>query len=586
MPELNDHELLAEFARGVSETAFAALVARHVNLVYAAALRHTGNRHHAEEITQAVFIILARKAGGLRRGTVLSGWLYQTARLTAANFRKGEIRRQRREQEAFMQSTLNEPDAAAWEEIAPLLDEAMGRLGETDRNAIVLRFFENKTASEVAATLQLKEAAAHKRVARGLEKLRRFFTKRGVVLTAAAIGGALAANSVQAAPAGLAVSTIAAAKGVALTGSISATVNGALKLMAWAKLKAAAIVAAVGILAVGTGAIAIKVATASPAASAGGPIKFEAFLQHTPTITKAVFLWEPHNPEGARETIFLARHDEAGTLLYTITNVTDQRSEHALGIFNGVPWYLAHQSPQGQLRATSFDELYLGFESHGQLAQAYFGVLAGGGVPNINRDRPVVWDKGRNRFLVTLKDAYGVELPAVIKLEYSDGLPASASVEAPAGGTPMYRVKYEYDKNFRDGMFPVQYTTTRASENETMWIVRLQQLEVSVGRLPASEMDPRLLFNVGNDGQPVRIRTPGDDGTSVSEFRQNQPSPGQASGAPLAGRPASRLHFSATVDPPRPTWSAFWRIVLISAVCLLAATGWWAWRRKAKGLSL
>ncbi len=182
MPELNDHELLAEFARNESEAAFAALVARHVNLVYTAALRHTGNRHHAEEITQAVFIILARKAGGLRRGTVLSGWLYQTARLTAANFMKGEIRRQRREQEAYMQSTLNEPDAAAWEEIAPLLDEAMGRLGETDRNAIVLRFFENKTASEVAATLQMNESAAHKRVTRGLEKTASVLhqTRRGI----------------------------------------------------------------------------------------------------------------------------------------------------------------------------------------------------------------------------------------------------------------------------------------------------------------------------------------------------------------------------------------------------------------------
>ena len=175
MTELDDHELLAEFARNESEAAFAALVARYVNLVYAAALRFTGNPHHAEEITQAVFIILARKAGSLRRGTVLSGWLYQTARLTAANFVKGEVRRQRREQEAFMQSTLTEPDAAAWEKIAPLLDEAMGRLGESDRNAVVLRLFENKTAQEVATTLKLNEGAARKRVSRALEKLRKYF---------------------------------------------------------------------------------------------------------------------------------------------------------------------------------------------------------------------------------------------------------------------------------------------------------------------------------------------------------------------------------------------------------------------------
>src|ERR1035438_7828183 len=115
MSELNDHELLDEFARGESEAAFAELARRHVNLVYSAALRFSGNPHHAEEIAQAVFIILARKAGRLSSGVVLSGWLYQTARLTAANFVKGEIRRQEREQEAYMQSSLNEPGAAAWE---------------------------------------------------------------------------------------------------------------------------------------------------------------------------------------------------------------------------------------------------------------------------------------------------------------------------------------------------------------------------------------------------------------------------------------------------------------------------------------
>src|SRR5512133_562350 len=199
MTEPNDAELLAQYARSESEAAFASLVARYVNLVYSAALRFTGNAHHAQEITQAVFIILARKAGSLRRGTTpLSGWLYQTARLTAANFVKGEIRRQRREQESYMRSTLSEPDSAAWEQIAPLLEEAMGQLSETDRNVIVLRFFENKTAQGVAATLKLNEAAAHKRVSRALEKLRNYFMKRGVTLSATLIAGAVSANSVQA----------------------------------------------------------------------------------------------------------------------------------------------------------------------------------------------------------------------------------------------------------------------------------------------------------------------------------------------------------------------------------------------------
>jgi RNA polymerase sigma factor (sigma-70 family) len=238
MTELDDHELLADYVRSASEAAFAALVARYVNLVHSAALRFTGNPHHAEEITQAVFIILARKAGSLPRSVVVSGWLYQSARLTAANFVKGEIRRQNREQEAYMQSTLNEPEAKAWRQIGPLLEEAMGSLGETDRNAVVLRFFENKSAREVAATLKLKEEAAHKRVHRAVEKLRRFFTKRGIALSGAAIAGAVSANSVQAAPAGLAAAAATAAvKGTLLSATITTLVKGTMKTMTWMKLK-------------------------------------------------------------------------------------------------------------------------------------------------------------------------------------------------------------------------------------------------------------------------------------------------------------------------------------------------------------
>ncbi len=259
MPELNDHELLAEFARTESEPAFAALAARHVNLVYSTARRFTGNPDSAEEITQAVFIILARKAAQLSPRTVLSGWLYQTARLTAANFVKGEIRRQRREQEAYMQSTLSEPGAAAWEQIAPLLDEAMGRLGETDRNAVVLRFFENKTAAEVGAALKLTEAAAHMRVNRALEKLRTFFTKRGVTLTVAIVAGAVSANSVQAAPTGLVAAVAAtAAKGAAVSATLTILVKGTMQTITWLEHKFAIGVGVAALLAGGVVTVAIS----------------------------------------------------------------------------------------------------------------------------------------------------------------------------------------------------------------------------------------------------------------------------------------------------------------------------------------
>ena len=254
MPEADDYQLIVAFARGQSEPAFAALVARHINLVYSTALRFTGNPHHAQEITQAVFIILAQKAGKLSSHVVLSGWLYQAARLTAANFVKSEARRQRREQEAYMESALNEPSEEAWREIGPLLDEAMGGLGEADRNAVVLRYFENKTAAETAAVLHLTEAAVHKRVGRALEKLRRFFSKRGVGSTTALIAGVIAASSVHAAPAALANAVTAAAmtNGTAASTSTLTLIKAALKLMAWTKAKTAIVAGIAVILTAGT----------------------------------------------------------------------------------------------------------------------------------------------------------------------------------------------------------------------------------------------------------------------------------------------------------------------------------------------
>ncbi|HEY5043207.1 MAG TPA: sigma-70 family RNA polymerase sigma factor [Verrucomicrobiae bacterium] len=205
-------ELVREFARDNSEAAFTELVRRHLNLVYSVARRCTGNDGDAHDVTQAVFIILARKAAGLREKTLLTGWLYETTRFAAARLLRTNARRHAREQEAYMQSTLNEADhAAVWEKLAPHLEAAMGKLAERDRALLVLRFYENKTGPEAAALLGIREDAAHKRVTRAIEKLRKFFAQRGVTLSGAAIAGAVSANSIQAAPAGLAAIISAAA---------------------------------------------------------------------------------------------------------------------------------------------------------------------------------------------------------------------------------------------------------------------------------------------------------------------------------------------------------------------------------------
>ena len=254
MSELDDHQLLAEFLQRGSETAFTELVSRHAGLVFSTAFRFCGNSHHAEEITQAVFIILARKAGTLSSRVVVSGWLYQTARLTAANFVKGEIRRQRREQEVVMQSNRPESDSVAWEKIAPLLDEAMGALGETDRNAVLLRYFENRTSPEIGAALRMNEETARKRVNRALEKLRQFFAKRGLTVSGAALSGAISTHSIQPVSAVLVknLSAVALAKGAAASTSTLTLIKGALKIMAWTKAKTAIVAGAVVLLAAGT----------------------------------------------------------------------------------------------------------------------------------------------------------------------------------------------------------------------------------------------------------------------------------------------------------------------------------------------
>jgi RNA polymerase sigma factor (sigma-70 family) len=262
MPESDDITLLKQYVEG-DESAFAVLVERYVHLVYSTALRQVGNPSHAEEITQAVFIILAQKAKSLGPRTILSGWLYQAARLAAANYLRSEIRRQKREQEAYMESLLNEPTPNLWQQIAPLLDDAMGHLSENDRNVVVLRFFQNQSAAEIGDALGIDSAAAQKRITRAVGRLRKFFAKRSVTHSVELITGAISANSVQAAPVALAksVTAVAIAKGVAASGPTLVLAKGVLKAMAWAKVKMAFGITAGILLAAGATTLVISQTT-------------------------------------------------------------------------------------------------------------------------------------------------------------------------------------------------------------------------------------------------------------------------------------------------------------------------------------
>ncbi|HTV39143.1 MAG TPA: sigma-70 family RNA polymerase sigma factor [Candidatus Sulfotelmatobacter sp.] len=253
MSDAPDAELLEQFARNHSEAAFAKLVERYIGLVYSTAFRKTSNPQQAEDITQAVFIILARKAGSLGPKTVLPAWLHHTARLTAANLQRAELRRIRREQEVYMQSTLSEsaPDAL-WHKLSPLLDDAVDSLGKADRDAIVLRFFENKNFTEVGGTIGTTEQAARMRLNRALGKLCKYFSRRGVNSTTAVIAGAISANSVQAAPPALvkSVTAIALAKGAGASAATLALAKGTLSFVSWAK--ATLLVGTVAVVTVGS----------------------------------------------------------------------------------------------------------------------------------------------------------------------------------------------------------------------------------------------------------------------------------------------------------------------------------------------
>lgn len=256
MENLDDMGLVSAYAATGSEDAFAALVSRHLGFVYSTALRSVRNASLAEDISQAVFIILARKAKSMRKDTILPAWLYRTTRYASADALDREIRRLRREREAFAnQSAAADENESAWHQISPVLDEALATLGDKDRTAIILRFLEERNLKDVGRALGTGENTAGMRVARALEKLRRFFTRRGIVLPVAAIAAAISTHSLQAAPVGLAGSvTLAAVKGPAATASALTLVKGALKIMAWTKTKTTAVIAAIALMTtLGTG---------------------------------------------------------------------------------------------------------------------------------------------------------------------------------------------------------------------------------------------------------------------------------------------------------------------------------------------
>src|SRR5215212_435147 len=223
----DDNQLLEGFATGGNEDAFRELIERHLDLVYSAALRRVnGDTPLAQDVAQTVFTDLARKARSLPRDAVLAGWLYEAARFAAANAIRGERRRQSREQEAMTMQHLASESTPGWEQLGPVLDDAMGDLCAADRNAILLRYFKNQDFQTVGLALGVSDTAAQKRVSRAVEHLREFFAKRGVAVGASGLIVS-SANAVHAAPVGLAV-TISTA--TSTTATATATIGKAIAM--------------------------------------------------------------------------------------------------------------------------------------------------------------------------------------------------------------------------------------------------------------------------------------------------------------------------------------------------------------------
>ena len=212
--------LLAEYAQNGSEAAFHELVRRYVNLVYSAALRLVeGDAHLAQDVTQTVFADLARMARAFSRGVMLGGWLHRHTCFVASKALRTERRRKARERIAVEMNSTE--DDARFESLAPHLDEAINQLRSEDRQAILLRFFEQQDFRAVGASLGSNEEAARKRVHRALGKLQALLRRRGITLSASALGTALGTQAVAAAPAGVAASAAAAALAASNVGAAS-----------------------------------------------------------------------------------------------------------------------------------------------------------------------------------------------------------------------------------------------------------------------------------------------------------------------------------------------------------------------------
>lgn len=229
---------ITEYIRSGSEDAFGELVSRYIDLVYSTAFRLVGgDAHRAEDVVQNVFLDLARSASTMGGEVMLGGWLHRHTCFVAANTMRGERRRQSRERQAVEMNRLLTDSQCDFSAVAPLLDEAINELSEEDRDAILLRFFEQQSFHKIGEAIGRTEDAARMRVNRALEELQSLLQRRGVTSTVGALSLVLSANAVQAAPVGLALTVSGFAAGLAGTALTTASAVTLTKTIAMATMQ-------------------------------------------------------------------------------------------------------------------------------------------------------------------------------------------------------------------------------------------------------------------------------------------------------------------------------------------------------------
>ncbi|MBL9167812.1 MAG: sigma-70 family RNA polymerase sigma factor [Verrucomicrobiales bacterium] len=387
MNEPSDWELLREYSESGAETAFAALTRRYLNLVHSAAFRQVGNHPGAEEVTQVVFILLARKARTLDRRTVLPAWLLRTTRFTAKNFQQSQIRRTRREQEALVMTEPNVGESS-WERIAPYLDDAMDQLKEKERSALTLRFFQGKPLKEVGAALGIEPDAAGKRVSRAVEKLKTILVRRGLTLSVTGLIAGLSTHAVQAAPVGLIniVSTGALAKSSAGASSLASST---LKVMGWAKVKASAAIVGT-LIAAGSGGTLLALKLLDPTGQKQTPASATRYRLPAGTVKPIVALGRWHGsilaPDGS---LWAWGQNTDGWPVLGLTSITNQPTLRRIDTSHK---YRALEASEHHNLAVREDGTMWGWGEniHGQVGDG------SSGRGNAERDVPVESVPGKN----------------------------------------------------------------------------------------------------------------------------------------------------------------------------------------------